>query len=561
MLTIDTWLKGIGRKQQATEECPLWPPDLYALAGTLLRRSGSYLRVFERGGADDYLNGVEEVAANWRVLIEETNEPVDMFGLRSAVPQAVAYGWEKLIAARAIGISQIRDSCDLAENLIRMALIADAASEGIGIDWHRRTAEGPKISRFLTLADAMLCANNLQSFCWDVPRDVLCVLGKQHTPQRGATFRSMSHHLALYVPNDIEARWINPVPKTAESTPGREMLNLLLLPWPRDVETDDFDEVRNKSLKRNGENLLGHFRYNPKCVVTTTEFEAEINRAVTAAKKHAGTIDAILFPELALNLEQYLVAESIAFLERTTLICGMRQAGEEPDSWDLNFSVLQPAGALRDPNVGVDPKDSILKNLRLTQAKHHRWCLDRDQIVSYQLGGRLPTRQSCWEYIGLPHRVLHFVTLNKITWSVLVCEDLARQDPAADLIRAVGPNLLIALLMDGPQLSGRWPSRYASVLAEDPGTSVLTLTSLGMAERARPVKRSTGSRAEPSRVIALWRDAVAGEIQIALDPMDDACVLSLECCMLTEHCADGRGAGGETCYPVFAGFKSFRTVP
>lgn len=73
---------------------------------------------------------------------------------------------------------------------------------------------------------------------------------------------------------------------------------------------------------------------------------------------------------------------------------------------------------------------------------------------------------------------------------MLVCEDLARQDPAADLIRAVGPNLLIALLMDGPQLSGRWPARYASVLAEDPGTSVLTLTSLGMAERSRPIIQS-----------------------------------------------------------------------
>jgi hypothetical protein len=68
-------------------------------------------------------------------------------------------------------------------------------------------------------------------------------------------------------------------------------------------------------------------------------------------------------------------------------------------------------------------------------------------------------------------------------WSVLICADLARQDPAADLIRAVGPNLLIALLMDGPQLSHRWPARYAAVPAEDPGTSVQTLTSLGMAER------------------------------------------------------------------------------
>jgi hypothetical protein len=34
-------------------------------------------------------------------------------------------------------------------------------------------------------------------------------------------------------------------------------------------------------------------------------------------------------------------------------------------------------------------------------------------------------------------RVLHFVTVHATTWSVLICEDLARQDPAADLIRAV----------------------------------------------------------------------------------------------------------------------------
>jgi hypothetical protein len=201
----------------------------------------------------------------------------------------------------------------------------------------------------------------------------------------------------------------------------------------------------------------------------------------------------------------------------------------------------------------------MLENLRLMQAKHHRWCLDRSQIVTYQLAGRLTASQSCWEHIELPQRVLHFATVNKITWSVLVCEDLARQDPAADLIRAVGPNLLIALLRDGPQLSGRWPSRYASGLAEDPGTSVLTLTSLGMAERSRPVMHSTGKRVDVSRVVALWRDAVEGEIQIELDPKDDAYILSLECRLLTEYCVDGRDDGGQTRYPIFAGFRSFQT--
>jgi hypothetical protein len=86
-----------------------------------------------------------------------------------------------------------------------------------------------------------------------------------------------------------------------------------------------------------------------------------------------------------------------------------------------------------------------LSELRYYQAKHHRWYLDRDQIVNYQLGGALPPSQGAWEHIGLEHpRVLHFVTVDA-TWSVLICEDLGRQDPAADLIRAVGPNLLIAL--------------------------------------------------------------------------------------------------------------------
>lgn len=151
-----------------------------------------------------------------------------------------------------------------------------------------------------------------------------------------------------------------------------------------------------------------------------------------------------------------------------------------------------------------------------------------------------------------------YESLCAMTWTVLVCEDLARQDPAADLIRAVGPNLLIALLMDGPQLSGRWPARYASVLAEDPGTSVLTLTSLGMAVRSRPIVQS-GQRASPRRVVALWRDAVEGEIQIAMDPDEDACVLSLECRMLTEYCADGRSDGGQSRYPIFAGYRSFRS--
>ena len=559
MLTIQTWLRGIGLKQPI-EECPAWPPDLFALAGTLIRRSGAYLRVFEHRSSP-YLDGIVPIAAAWRKRIDEIAvEPVTVSELQRARVDEVLAGWRMLIDAKDMPISEINKSRDLAETLIRLALLADEASVGIGINWDLCKQGGSGPSKFLSIAETALVNNELQSFCWEVPRDILCVLGKQHTPQKGATFRSLSHHLALYQPNEIEARWFNLFPKTIEQGPTRDILNLLLLPWPIQVQTNAFKECQAPEAPGEGSGRPGYFRYQPDECDDLERFSKRLTLAVANAQKQVGAIDAIVFPELALSKQQYDVAEAIAFRSRCILICGLRQAGENAQDWDANLSVLQPAGALRGSEEVPDPNDLLLDNLRLVQAKHHRWYLDRGQIVNYQLGGRLPTSSDYWEHIGIQKRVLYFATLNAVTWTVLVCEDLARQDPAADLIRAVGPNLLIALLMDGPQLSKRWPARYASVLAEDPGTSVLTLTSLGMAERSRPIIES-GLRADPSRIIALWRDAIQGEIQVALDPEDDACVLSLECHLKTEYCADGRGDNGQSRYPIFAGYRSFRSAP
>jgi len=554
MLTIETWLEGIGLKQPI-EDCPAWPPDLFALAGTLIRRSGAYLRVFERPGVPDL--DIVSKGAVWRKQIDEVaKERTTVSELQAVRVDDVLAGWRILIEAKETPISEINQSRELAETIIRLALLADEASVGIGIDWDLSKEGNSGSGSFLSVAETALISNKMQSFCMEVPRDVLCVLGKQHTPQRGATFRSLSHHLALYQPHEIEARWVNPISKTIEQGPAREVLNLLLLPWPTRVETDAFREVPAPGARGEG-SAAGYFRYQPNECDSPERFSEKLSRALATAQKQAGIIDAIVFPELALTKQQYEIAEAMAFRSRSILICGLRRASATSHDWDSNFSVLQPAGVVRGSEE-PDPTDPLLEKWRLVQAKHHRWYLDRGQIVNYQLGGRLPTGTGHWEHIKIPKRVLHFATLNAMTWTVLVCEDLARQDPAAELIRAVGPNLLIALLMDGPQLSGRWPARYASVLADDPGTSVLTLTSLGMAERSRPII-GCGQRAAPSRVIALWRDAVQGEIQIALDPGHDACVLSLECHMKTEYCADGRSDNGQSRYPIFAGYRSFQS--
>ena len=117
--------------------------------------------------------------------------------------------------------------------------------------------------------------------------------------------------------------------------------------------------------------------------------------------------------------------------------------------------------------------------------------------------------------------------------------------------------LVIALLMDGPQLASRWPARYATVLADDPGSSVLTLTSVGMAELSRPPNVQATSRA-----VALWKDAKSGEaVSIELPPSMEGVILSLSRKLVMEYAADGRDDGGTTGYPTLSGIHFVRSNP
>ena len=162
----------------------------------------------------------------------------------------------------------------------------------------------------------------------------------------------------------------------------------------------------------------------------------------------------------------------------------------------------------------------------------------RPPADQYHLGAAVDPDHLWWEAIAVRKRGLTFVTVSDwLTVCPLVCENLARPDPVTDVIRAVGPTLVVVLLLDGPQLSSRWPARYASVLADDPGCSVLTLTALGMAERSQP------PGCEPSRVIALWKDPRRGLQQILLAPGASAVALTAHARRVPVFTADGRSGG------------------
>ena len=155
----------------------------------------------------------------------------------------------------------------------------------------------------------------------------------------------------------------------------------------------------------------------------------------------------------------------------------------------------------------------------------------------------------------VPHRSVQFLELGEgITLVPVVCEDLARLDEVADLLRAVGPTLVLTLLLDGPQLASRWTARYASVLADDPGSAVLTLTAYGLVERSRPVGKP------PSPVVALWKDPARGLREIALESGAHGVLVSVATTEARRRCADGRTPVDNSTGLVVAGVHQVRAV-
>lgn len=327
------------------------------------------------------------------------------------------------------------------------------------------------------------------------------------------------------------------------------VINLLLLPWPLEVEARHFELVEQPANYLTTEEVHRTFTYK-RAAETDHVFEKRLRDAIARAGRQVSTLDAIVFPELALSCSEWDVANRVASEERLLLVAGIFDDHDKDTGLPVNSCRVQ-VGTLTAPrsHAGVEVPANALPVLR--QSKHHRWCLDRNQILQYDLGGQLPTGVRCWENSHVDRRDIFFATLGGwLTFSVLICEDLARQDPIADVMRAVGPNLVVALLMDGPQLTARWPARYASVLADDPGTSVLSLTSLGMCVRSR---RPDAPSAPASRVIGLWKDKLYGSRELALGAGREGCVLSLACEAKEEYSADGRSDRGGTEVPVFSG--------
>jgi hypothetical protein len=258
-----------------------------------------------------------------------------------------------------------------------------------------------------------------------------------------------------------------------------------------------------------------------------------LDRVLMAARREAGSVDVVVLPESAVeereleDLETVLEAHGVI-----SLMTGVREPVQAPHQFPGNWlhigfnPGLEKGGPL--PTEGREPW------FHLRQNKHHRWSLDESQVNQYHLGGVLHPHIRWWEAMDVPRKGIEFIEVAELVLVGLVCEDLAQNDDVAQLIRSVGPTAVITVLLDGPQLTSRWAARYASVLADDPGSSVLTLSSFGMVERSRP-----GGR-DASTVIALWKDPTTGVREIPLEPGAHAVLLTLCMDRAPRYSADRR---------------------
>ena len=526
-----------------TTELPKWPPDLFAVAASILADTGSYVVATRLGVCcpDGWPEQAKLVSDAWRCgLTQSLEQRCDI-----APPEEIRELWRSVIAIRDVCLLDISSAKYAKEiiDIVKLMCIADSACAGIGID---------SSDSFLKQSRNTLATNRFQSLTKSVALGLAQVLPKQHTPQNGLNLRSLSHHLALIKPSGVCVRWQAPV--FIESVKKSEIVNVLLCPWPEEVLESDFDLIQNP-MDHGWASQSPHrfFKFEPKS--DQKAFEKKFDETISKAVEICKDIHIVVFPELSLSEEELAIVRRLSKKYKFLIIAGVRRK-KAPGSEYVNCSFVDPGGLYLRTFSDLEPSNTEVElESACYQDKHHRWSLDANQIIQYGLGSRLPISKQCWEWTPIEQRELNFWTVCEwLTWATLICEDLARQDPVADIIRAVAPNLVIALLMDGPQLRARWPARFATVLSEDPGSSVLTLTSLGMSKRSQPL---AGEQSQQN-VIALWRDSCSGTKEIQLPDGAVAVVLSLSPTYRKEWSADGRSDGGASCVPTYAGLTAIK---
>ncbi|WP_334022106.1 hypothetical protein [Alteromonas sp. S015] len=528
-----------------------WPPNVFALLGALLKNTGTYTYVACLPGnfslRDDHEENALHLGEVWFNFFSEGSRWLDYmqrgkpWSRRQFAPKVL----EKLVRSVFSKQNLKREITDIGRHWYceesQVGSLTDVQKKEDENNWHFLTEVFTLFAicdyacmGIETYNDGVFAAVNYmhlqedsKNFSYsDILRHKAVVLAKQRTPQVGIGLNSLSHYLA-FIESEVNIGLYQSY-NNQKQIQNISDIKMLLLPWPLTIDRSNFSPSilsENKSSSCVGG--FAFFDYQNRLGVTIHELIKVLN--------DAGEIDILVFPEATLEKNEYLrLLEELILAEKqgtvatpNFVICGIYSS--EPNNWAENQVCLSTKSTFIDGQVEWE---------HIWQSKHHRWCLDPSQVRAYGIQAALSSDFRWWEGIKVGKRELKVINIdNLFSITPLICEDLARQDPVSEVLRALGPNLVVALLLDGPQLQSRWSSRYASILADDPGCSVLSLTAMGMIERSNKTSGYT------SRTIALWKDSENGYIEIDLPADTKGIIMSVECKYNEEFTLDGRSDG------------------
>ncbi|MES2885310.1 MAG: hypothetical protein V4709_10925 [Pseudomonadota bacterium] len=554
---------------------PDWPPNLFLVAALLIEKldllarwdpANQSLRTLvgdaqevgriwcgvEWSAAPDAMLTKPQRAARkklgrwWQALLKSFGTlTLDEDALQSLVkarPRAAAF--------RKAGLNRLDE---LSLLLLQLVAVADEASEWVGYPQAPQKRAKPEPAppvRWVQATVAVLASLQrlragqpgrqllpVTSLTLGAANELATVLPKARTPSVGCTLRSLSHNLSLLPPDtQVRTLWNYEPCAGAASADG---FNILVVPFPYRLDARAF-----KQSRRIQGDEAAYFELDPVWLPPRPEVAvAEWLVGLIEAAWCEGQVHALVLPELAITESMFAaIALRLERLTAPTAKVENHATQRAPLEMFIAGVICQSPGGNRVNTCIYHVRGSeVVSSPPTSQGKHHRWKLDRGQLARYGLSAKLSAAGSYWEDLHIGRRELHFHPFREgSVLCALICEDLARLEPCQPVVRAVGPNLLIALLMDGPQLENRWAARYATVLAEDPGSSVLTLTSLGlmqMSDRFRPGQ-------PPARTVALWKSADQQIQQLDLPKGHEA----LLACLYPQNCLettlDGRDDDG-----------------
>lgn len=555
------------------DQPPDWPPNLFAVAALLIEKLDLLAR-WDPADADQQPAIAAAVAVgrawlnvDWSDGAADPDLPLDP--VQQAHKDCLAGWWRTLLSEhgelrlteRGLGQAEQNGLLRLLIlRLVQLLAVADEASEWVGYPFSlNETRDGvtpwrwvqgllaleatrqakKRLSRGRGAQDRV---RGLTTLTLRFAPELGSVLPKARTPSVGCTLRALSHNLAL-LPPDTQVRTLwSYEPSLAEDLSGyRGGFNLLIVPFPYRIAAADFRPSRMVPGRRAAFFEMQQ-NWLPQGARAATVFADWLEELILAAERE-GPVHAVVFPELALSAELYAAAAA-----RIEQLCyppaaaksARAEARPGPRIELFVAGVCGPRSNRVETRIYYPGAGGTTTPVSASQGKHHRWKLDRPQLTRYGLSGVLHAADDYWEELNIGRREVYFHPFREgSVLCCLICEDLARLDPCQPVVRAIGPNLLIALLMDGPQLTHRWPARYATVLAEDPGSAVLTVSSLGLTR----LSERLGCQ-PPNRSVALWKSPGQDARTLELPDGHEALLACLHPRCYEETSLDGRDDDG-----------------